>query len=218
MKIKIKTIEQLEDYLIADLAWRKKEIISLKILIEKDTVNEPILLRAGIALLCAHFEGFIKKSCNSYIAYVSSQNEKYSGLKDNFAALKMEKEFVECAKSEKHSRHSNLIKKYRELQKIKFRIDFFEEDPILSTKSNPSSEVLRELLFSIGIDSEIFETKTNYIDSNLLAERNRIVHGQRSDLRREDFLSTYEIIIEIIDEFKELVIESAKNKVYLKAV
>ncbi len=218
MKVKIKTIEKLEDYLIADLAWRKKEMISLKILVERDTVNEPILLRAGIALLCAHFEGFIKKSCNSYIAYVSSQNEKYSGLKDTFSALKLEKEFSECAKSEKHSRHSSLIKKYRELQNLKFRMDFFEENPIISTQSNPSSEVLREMLFSVGIDSEIFETKTNYIDSNLLAERHRIVHGERSDLKKEDFLSTYEIIIDILDEFKELIIESAKNKVYLKAV
>ena len=58
--IKIKTVEKLEEILLKDLAWRKKEMVSLKILVEKDQVNEPILLRAGIALLCAHFEGFIK--------------------------------------------------------------------------------------------------------------------------------------------------------------
>ncbi len=59
--IKIKTVEKLEELLMQDLAWRKKEMFSLKILVEKDEVNEPILLRAGIALLCAHFEGFIKE-------------------------------------------------------------------------------------------------------------------------------------------------------------
>lgn len=41
---------------------------------------------------------------------------------------------------------------------------------------------------------------------------------QTNSLILKDFLSTYEIIIDILDEFKELVIESAKNKVYLKAV
>lgn len=218
MKVKIQTIEKLEDYLVADLAWRKKEMISLKILVEKDKVNEPILLRSGIALLCAHFEGYIKKGCNSYIAYVSSQNEEYAELKDVFAALKMEKEFSDCAKSDKHSRHSNLIKKYREMQNLKFKIDYVEENPIISTKANPSSKILKEMLFSIGVESDIFETKTNYIDSNLLSERHRVVHGERSELEKKDFLSTYEIIITILDEFKELVIDSAKNKVYLKAV
>ena len=35
--IKIKTVEQLEELLVQDLAWRKKEMISLKILVEKLT-------------------------------------------------------------------------------------------------------------------------------------------------------------------------------------
>lgn len=60
--INVKTIENLEELLTQDIAWRKKEMLSLKILVEHDEVNEPILLRAGIALLCAHFEGFVKKS------------------------------------------------------------------------------------------------------------------------------------------------------------
>lgn len=34
--IKIRNIEQLEEELTKDLSWRKKEMLSLKILIEKD--------------------------------------------------------------------------------------------------------------------------------------------------------------------------------------
>ena len=78
--IKIKTIEKLEELLLQDLAWRKKEMLSLKILVDKDQVNEPILLRAGIALLCAHFEGFIKRASNCYIGYISEQKKLYSEL------------------------------------------------------------------------------------------------------------------------------------------
>ena len=92
--IKIKTVEKLEEILLKDLAWRKKEMVSLKILVEKDQVNEPILLRAGIALLCAHFEGFIKRASNCYIGYVAEQKQFYTDLKENFSALKMEKEFA----------------------------------------------------------------------------------------------------------------------------
>lgn len=99
--IKIRNIEQLEEELTKDLSWRKKEMLSLKILIEKDSVNENILLRAGMALLCAHFEGFIKKASNCYIGYVSEQKIKYKDLRSSFAAIKMENEFKTCSKSEK---------------------------------------------------------------------------------------------------------------------
>lgn len=218
MKVKIKDIEELEDYLIADLAWRKKELISLKILVENDRVNEIILLRAAIALLCAHFEGFIKKAANGYVAYVSGQNIKYEELKDTFAAIKMQKEFLECSKSEKNSRHAKLLQKYESLKQQSFRMDYTEDQPIVSTESNPSSKVLNEILSTIGIDSDIFETKTNYIDSSLLYERHRVVHGEKSELEKIDFISTFSIIMKLLDEFQELIIDSAKNKIYLKVV
>ena len=34
-----------------------------------------------IALLCAHFEGFIKRASNYYIGYVAEQKKPYSELK-----------------------------------------------------------------------------------------------------------------------------------------
>ena len=68
--IKIKKVEQLEELLVQDLAWRKKEMISLKILVEKDKVNEPILLRAGIALFYALKQRKIAGIVLFYIGYV----------------------------------------------------------------------------------------------------------------------------------------------------
>ena len=52
----------------------KKEILSLKLLIDKNDQDRNILLRAGIALLCAHFEGFIKKASNLYVIYRISES------------------------------------------------------------------------------------------------------------------------------------------------
>lgn len=188
--IKIKTVEQLEELLVQDLAWRKKEMISLKILVEKDKVNEPILLRAGIALLCAHFEGFIKRASNCYVGYVSQQKKLYSELKENFTALKMEKEFKSCSKSDKHSVHKKLLILHKELLTKRFIEKYDENNPFISTHSNPSSAELEEILETIGIESDIFETKATYIDSSLLEKRHKVVHGERSDLDKEDFLTT----------------------------
>lgn len=214
--IKIKTIEKLEELLLQDLAWRKKEMLSLKILVDKDQVNEPILLRAGIALLCAHFEGFIKRASNCYIGYISEQKKLYSELKENFAALKMEKEFESCAKSDKHSVHKKLLIKYDELLTRKFIEKYDESNPYISTHSNPSSLELKEILDTIGIESDIFETKATYIDSSLLEKRHHVVHGDRSDLDKDDFLTTFEIIIKLIEDYKDLIIDAAENSKYLR--
>lgn len=214
--IKIKTVEKLEELLMSDLAWRKKEMISLKILVENDEVNEPILLRAGIALLCAHFEGFIKRASNCYIGYVSEQRKPYSELKENFITLKMEKEFKSCAKSDKHSVHKKLLIKHNELTTKQFREKYDEENPFISTHSNPSSTELKEILETIGIESDLFETKATYIDSSLLEKRHNVVHGERSDLDKTDFLTTFDIILKLIEDYKELIIVAAEKKQYLR--
>lgn len=214
--IKIKTVEKLEEILLQDLAWRKKEMLSLKILVERDEVNEPILLRAGIALLCAHFEGFIKRASNCYIGYVAEQKQLYSDLKENFAAIKMEKEFKSCAKSDKHSVHKKLLLMHDSLTAKKFAEKYDENNPFISTHSNPSSTELKEILDTLGIESNIFETKATYIDSSLLEKRHHVVHGDRSDLDKEDFLTTFDIIIKLIEDYKVLIIEAADNKKYLR--
>ncbi|MDY4206212.1 MAG: MAE_28990/MAE_18760 family HEPN-like nuclease [Lachnospiraceae bacterium] len=214
--IKIKTVEKLEELLMQDLAWRKKEMFSLKILVEKDEVNEPILLRAGIALLCAHFEGFIKRASNCYIGYVAEQKKLYSELKENFTALKMEKEFKSCALSEKHSVHKKLLIMHDNLATKTFKEKYDENSPFISTHSNPSSNELKEILETIGVESDIFETKATYIDSSLLEKRHHVVHGDRSDLDKADFMTTFDIIIELIEKYKDLIIDAADNKKYLR--
>ena len=213
---KIKTVETLEELLMQDLAWRKKEMFSLKILVEKDEINEPILLRAGIALLCAHFEGFIKRASNYYIGYVAEQKKPYSELKKNFAALKMKKEFKYCSLSEKHIVHKRLLMTYDALATRTFKEKYDENNPFISTHSNPSSKELKEILETIGVDSDIFETKATYIDSSLLEKRHHVVHGDRSELDKSDFFTTFKIIIELIEAYKDLIIDAADKKEYLK--
>lgn len=214
--VKIRDIEQLEEVLMGDLAWRKKEMLSLKLLIENDKVNETILLRAGMALLCAHFEGFIKKASNCYIGYVAEQRLKYEELRSSFAALKMDKEFTSCAKSEKNSVHSKLLNKYKALGGTRFEEKYDLDKPYISTHSNPKMDELREIMSILGIESDIFETKANYIDSSLLANRHKVVHGDKTEFDKDDFLNTFNIIMQLMENYQQLIIESIESKKYLK--
>ena len=76
----IRTLEQLYDKLSDELTWRKKELTSLKLLSESSgiaTDRQIALLRALVALLYAHWEGFIKNASSAYIEYVSFQRLRY---------------------------------------------------------------------------------------------------------------------------------------------
>lgn len=140
----------------------------------------------------------------------------YSELKKNFIALKMEKEFKSCAKSDKHSVHKKLLLMHDDLATKKFVEKYDENNPFISTHSNPSSAELREILETIGIESDIFETKATYIDSSLLKKRHQVVHGNHSVLDKDDFLTTFGIIIKLIEDYKDLIIDAADDKKYLR--
>lgn len=214
--IKIKDVEKLEEILLGDLAWRKKEMLSLKLLIENDKANETILLRAGIALLCAHFEGFIKKASNCYIGYVAEQGYKYKELKNSFAAIKLDKEFASCAKSEKNTVHSRLLDKYNCIAERRFEEKYDLDKPYISTHSNPKVDELREIMSILGIEAGLFETKEKYIDSSLLANRHKVVHGDKTEFNKDDFFSTFSIIMQLMDDYEKLIIKSVEEQKYLK--
>lgn len=145
-----------------------------------------------------------------------NKKKLYSELKENFTALKMEKEFKSCAKSDKHSVHKKLLILHKELLTKRFIEKYDENNPFISTHSNPSSAELEEILETIGIESDIFETKATYIDSSLLEKRHKVVHGERSDLDKEDFLTTFKIIIDLVEEYKTLLVNAADNKIYMR--
>lgn len=214
--MKIKSVEELEDKLQEDLAWRKKEILSFKMLIESDEINKKILLRASVALLCAHFEGFVKKASNYYIVYIASKKIKAEKIKNTLVAIKLKHKIEDCGKTNKHSVHGEMITILENIKEKNFFIKYTDDNPIISTESNPSSKVLKEILKTIGIESDVFDLKARYIDNNLLKNRHYVVHGERYDLRGSEFMETCSIVLTLLESYKEVIINAAERELFLK--
>lgn len=216
MLMKIKKLEKLQDLLDQDMAWRKKELIDIKLLIH--STKNPVLCRMGIALLSAHFEGFIKQAANYYVVHVASQNIKISDLHTNFAAIHSGKLFDQCAASEKITVYQKAIDDFlNNYTRLNFQVRYSPEHPIIKTESNPSSTVVKNIFDSIGLDFSPYETKTNYIDADLLSNRHSVVHGERVYIEISDFDSTFDKITEIMVQFSDQIMTAATNKSYLKS-
>ncbi|MEK3718458.1 MAE_28990/MAE_18760 family HEPN-like nuclease [Paenibacillus sp. FSL R7-0333] len=212
--MKIKTVEKLEDLIDKDLAWRKKELLDIKRLISRKGSNKKLHIRAGFALLSANFEGFIKYAANMYIVFVSCQKIPYCDIKNCFLSIRFQGKFDQCTETERLSVYTSLLDNVQSIQTQHFKVS---DEKVIKTESNPSSKVLKEILISIGLEHEPFESKNHFIDYSLLSNRHKVVHGEVTSFEPEDFFETLQEILETMNLLREKIFEAAANKKYLKS-
>lgn len=217
MKIKSKT--DFLDFIQSERAWRKKELTNIKYLIHASRKsNRDLLIRSGILLLYAHWEGYVKKVCEGFFHYLNFKGLKYNELQSNFIALGVSEEFNWNFPQKKYSSYAKAVSfVLDQAHERKFRIDVGAR---VDTKSNLNYEVLFDLLNMLGISCEHFENNQYHIDNRLLKYRNAIAHGERTDnnpdlnIAFEDFIDLDSRIGELIDHFETLVINHLELESY----
>ena len=197
----IRTAEQLSDRLATDLAWRKKELSEMKSLIEAKNVSDQrhkALVRSGVCILYSHWEGFVKLAANSYLEYVISKRLTYQELSSNFLALAMKEKLKEAKETNKPSLYIPVCEFF--LSELNQRCILPKD--VISTASNLSSEILKEITYILGIDFSIYSTKSVLIDTKLLKTRNEIAHGNYSVFDRDEYLELHREVIGMLDIFR----------------
>lgn len=209
------TVEKFIDSLNKDLAWRRREIEYFKTRANGcKPIAQESLIRSGIALSYAHWEGYIKNSSNKYLAFVFSQRKRYNELTDNFFGIKLCKELLPNAKSERQYLYTSFSETY--LHTYSETPDF-SPDNFIDTHSNLTPDLFREILQIIGIKEPLFSMKYSFINEKILKHRNEIAHGERPmDITYDDLSVITKTVIEMLDEYKETLSDYALNKKYLK--
>lgn len=168
----IRTLIDLNECLSTDLVWRKKELSLLKGLIETksfDKSKRNALIRSGITLLYAHWEGYIKCAASAYLEFVSNvakqENLKYRDLTYNFIAIAMKSELNEASSTNQSTIHNKVVQFL--IEGMHKRANIPTQD-VIQTGSNLSSKVLYQILSVLGIDYKPYEIEQVLIDKKLL--------------------------------------------------
>ena len=200
--MKVRSLTELAQFLDDELAWRKKELTTLKVLLDKSRRRHEtaILLRAAICLLYAHWEGFVRAAAKGYLSYVETLGLKYQDLTPNFVALGLWSDVSEAGRSNSPTRRTALITRLVSGLSERATINW---QPSIVAGSNLNSKSLTEILCAIGLDSGEYLMKKTIIDHRLLANRNTIAHGERRpELELDDYAGLNDDIVQLVERFR----------------
>lgn len=212
MTDKIRTLTQLSDKLAEEIVWRKKELIYIKTLIERNRYKSTsdALLRSGITILYAHWEGFVKSSATYYLEFVARQNLKYEELTANFLAIAMKKKLSEAHETYKAVIFTKVAEFF--VNGLGDKCSLQWEEAVKT--SNLNSEVLRDIACMLGLDYSPYEIKEKVIDESLLRSRNEIAHGRYLLIDFDQYMNLHHEVITMMDLFRDQIENAAFSKAY----
>ncbi len=215
--MRFRTADQLHAFLAGDLIWRKRELTQLKFLLEgSKTKGDQVraILRSCITILYAHWEGFVKAAGIAYLEFLAAQALPYSSLTPNFVALAIRRLLNKAAPTRKAKFHIEVVEFLLEKMNEPSNIPFKDG---ISTRANLSSDVLMEILETLGLDPKPYEAKAVLIDEGLLKSRNTIAHGEYLEISEDRYEELYHEILAMMEEFRNQIDNAVAVQAFLAA-
>ena len=211
----IKTLSQLQDALDKEMSWRVKEIGGFTVASKANGPERRFFIRAGVALLYAHWEGFIKQSSDMYLNYIHNKGLSYSDLKSCFAVIGLKSKLNMLSDSKK-SRANVEAFDFITLELGKTAVIYGAN--YIDTESNLTSKVFSNIAQSLDINTEYYQSHFNLIDQSLVFRRNRIAHGEYIDIDGKDFSELVESVLLMMRHYKTDLENAASLEQYKRPV
>ncbi|NOH53253.1 hypothetical protein F0266_09950 [Vibrio coralliilyticus] len=222
------TLQDFVSKLESDLLWRKKEITDLIVL--RNGENDFLVSKSVILMLYSHWEGFIKNASKAYIYYVSGLKLPLNKLTTNFEAIALKNELhlvKESADKMKIDCDVKLVNDFYKRLNDTFSVpnEILNErnKKFINTHDNLNIEHFNHIMKIVGIgENDIISNRANYIDEELLHQRNTISHGTKINPKNPGFsLSIPEVkvlrdfIVLLMDYVRDELIHYSEEELYL---
>jgi hypothetical protein len=212
---KIRTVTQLQETLDKEMGWRIKEISAFKLATKTEEGSRRAFVRAGVALVYAHWEGFIKAASEAYLNFVDNQGHMYRDLKSCFAVFGLKGKLallIESRQARPNIAAFDFV--LNELDKpARMRMS-----TAIDTESNLTSKVFADIANSLDIATTPYETKFNLIDESLVRRRNKVAHGDYLDIGANEFRSLADEILQMMRDYKTDLENAASMATYRRAL
>jgi hypothetical protein len=213
---KIRSVNQLQTILDKEFSWRLKEIANLRGAVRQQrSLSEKTLVRAGVTLLYAHWEGFVRAAAQAYLDFVNTQGHRYEELTNCFVALGVKKRLGELVETKKSAMHIAAIDFIRAAMGARAELS---SKSAIDTRSNLNSAVFENIATTIGLDTAAYKSRFHLINESLLARRNRIAHGEYLDLDVEGWRTLADEVIFLMRQLKDDIENSASLSRFLRPV
>jgi hypothetical protein len=212
----VRTVEELADRLDEGMAWRRIELQALKAAVsdaEKQSPGSPLsraLARSGVAMLYAHWEGYVKDSCIAYVEFIAKRRMRCDELSDGLLRTVLESLSRRAVTGDEEALLT-LVDVVRRPSDSRARIPKLT---MVDTKSNLRFKVLCEILNQIGFSADDFSTKDKLIDVSLCDRRNSIAHGREDYPVPGDFATLLNEVFEMMERVGDMIMAGARMKSY----
>jgi hypothetical protein len=195
----IRTLDQLQDAMSKEFAWRKKELHGLKVLVlaNQATHFRDLCIRAAVTILYAHWEGIVKQLGGFYLEFVARKKLAHDKLPANFLAMAVSRLIRSASITSKIQPCLDVVIFFQTQMAARSQINWRSG---IDTKSNLNSTTLREIVLLLGLDYTRFVTKEKLLDEKLLGNRNRIAHGQHSLVNLDEYLELHDEVQGIMQD------------------
>lgn len=209
----MRTLQDLQDELDADLAWRRVEAHLLLSNVRLSSgASQQAVIRAGIALLYAHWEGYTKNALTRYLQFVSRRKLRLRELNEGLAGLAAENELRRRGNLSESRRRTAMVRLVALEGETRASIPKRE----VNTQGNLNSDLCSELFECLGLDYSALDTKKGLIDYNLLRVRNNIAHGRWMSTDQQGYEELHSEVMTMLAVVRNAVMNATENGHYLR--
>ena len=137
----------------------------------------------------------MKMSFEAYVSYVANKRLPLAELTDNFVFLCVKNHIQTLTASRKAKANIEAVHFLRTKMGTRPHISTGSS---IDTESNLNSEVFQNIALTAGIDCRKYESRYNFIDVELLKNRNEIAHGHYLSIDPEAYATFSDEVITLL--------------------